>query len=330
MSKTRSVRPWLRIISVVGAVLLLSAAVLPGADHDLYLLGLSANPNPLPRGCSTSLSANILINGTQDFTLASGSAEIRFYWANGASAMPSPSSSAGWSPAATLPVTWAASDGPFAAGREWPTQFPSMAGASVSWTVPESVSSIYLRAEVVYTAAGVSDEVAANNYMAAAVSTVEGNCTNVPGCHFVGDDLMICLGPWEIRPEELRCLIDPDCPPYIFRDLCEICPKCCIRYEYDPWEFPWEILIGQPDDIMHLELLYEDRLMGVSEPLEKPIRIGRQVYYQVMRLKDMPKKDLDYSLRVIAGPKVEQEMTYPLILNRMPPDRDQRMKQMAY
>jgi hypothetical protein len=153
---------------------------------------------------------------------------------------------------------------------------------------------------------------------------VEGNCSTGVNCVTIRDELMFCPGYdrdiLKVRPEELFCLLDPDCPPRLV-DLCEVCPRCCVRFEYDPWEDPWEILIGQTEEVMRLELLFKDKILGVSEPLDEPIRQDGRVYHQVMRLHELPDKDLQYGFKVLTGPRAEKDVQYRLNMDRMAPRR---------
>lgn len=296
-------------------------------NHDLVMFTLDADPKPLERGCSASLFSSFLINGHMDDQLSSGDAEINFYWADGAN--PVPTGAAGWSSIGSLAVTWSVSDGPFAIGREWPTGFPSVATTTKSWTVPTSATSFHLKAEVVYTPAGVTDEVPGNNQAVVPnVPSVEGDCPSSSCCAMTSSGLFICslacLGRDILIPHrEFICIVKPElCRPELVRPpLCEIidCDPCVRGLTCPPFPFPWELLIRWPDEVMRVELFAGDRLIAESKRLREPIEHQGQLFYQVIRFgADSEAAELikklgveQLALHTVAGPKAEVGKLYP-------------------
>lgn len=311
-----------RIAPVMLTVLVFAAASVAPAeaqDHDLVMFSFDSNPKPLKRSCSASLSASFLINGHMDDQLSSGDAEIRFYWADGSA--PVPTGSGGWNLIGSLSVTWSASDGVFAAGREWPTGFPSVAGTTQSWSVPTSPTSFHLKAEVGYTAAGVVDDAPGNNRVVVPnVASVEGNCGGGTCGTVTPSGIVVwtsCLDPdvFRIPREDFICLVHPErCkPPRLWPPLCSVidCNPCFRGLTCPPG--PWELLIRWPEEVMRFELYARGERIATSEPLRRPIERGGETFHQVIRF--TPEKGIDYSVRSLPGPKAEVGKIYPLTID---------------
>lgn len=304
----------------------LAAALLAGVpalaqEHDLLMLSLSADPTPVERGCSATLSANFLINGFDDEGLSSGDVEIVFYRADGAS--PPPAGTAGWTEIDRLPVTWTAADGPFAPGRQWPSSFPSVAASpGQSWTVPSSGDSFHVKAVVVYKDPGISDLTPGNNERVITVSAIAGSCASQSCCTPTAGRLFLChiscLDRGILIPrEKLLCMIRPELCELPPLDLCDVIPcgdPCLAGLSCPP--DPWEVLVRWPPEIMQVELFAGDELVARSELLERPIERGGEIFRQVIRF--TPKRGLAYTIRNLAGPKAEPGEVYPLAMEARP------------
>lgn len=126
----------------------------------------STVPDIVQRGVPNDIYGRFDINGLLDHTVVSGAVEIKFYWRNAASATdPPPLISGGsYTHIGTLTVIYNPSDGPFAGGLQWPTNFPSVINKSVSWTPPASGDFFHIAAKVDYIASsGITDDVPGDN-----------------------------------------------------------------------------------------------------------------------------------------------------------------------
>lgn len=317
-------RRLVRALLAAGLLAVFASQPTEAQDHDLVMFSVDADPKPLKRGCSASLFASFLINGHMDDQLSSGDAEIVFYWADGAS--PVPAGPGGWSLIGTLPVTWSPADGVFAPGREWPTGFPSVAGSTLSWTVPTSTTTFHLMAEVAYTAAGVTDDVPGNNQVVVpGLPSVEGDCGGGSCCVATSTGLMICnlacLGHdgFRVPRETLICLLRPEvCRPAPI-PLCRLidCNPCLLGLTCPP--LPWEVMVRWPEEVLRLELYAGNEPLARSETLPRPIEHGGETYYQVIRF--TPQKGVDYSLRSFPGAEAKVGEVYPLALEARQTER---------
>lgn len=305
-----------RVSAVAAAVVCLLLAVMlapPTAraqnpDHDLKLLGLSAD-EPLKRTCSNALSASLEVLGIDDIDLPSGAVEVQFSYEHAAD---------DWRSIGALTVTFdPAADGPFAAGRTWPADFPSAGDAELQWRPPSGLAdTVRLRAEAVYTAgAGVEDENPDDNSMTASFQTEPATCGTGTGggrCFFQAAlGKTICFrDPDFIDPERLRieidrikCLADPQCRPRI--PICRVvgCNPCLSGLSCPPGR-PFDVLIEYPPEFLQVGLIGPDgEVIAEARALEEPITRGERTFRQVLSFK--AEKGAQYSFDIRPGEAVE-------------------------
>lgn len=299
----------------VGSLCLLLAVLLspPAAraqnpDHDLKLLGLSAE-EPLQRSCGNALSASLVVNGIKDIELPSGSVEIRFSYEE---------SEDSWAPIGELTVTFdPAADGPFALGRSWPAEFPSAGDAAVQWRAPAGLSdSVNLRAEAVYTAAGIADEIPEDNVMTATFETEPATCSDGGGgdpCFFqatIGKPICIYRPDFidperlKIEVERIKCLADPDCRPPI--PFCRVvgCTPCLSGLSCPPGR-PFDVLIEEPREFLEVNLLGRGgERIARARALDEPVTRGDRTFSQVLSFK--AQKGVQYQLDIRPGEAAEE------------------------
>lgn len=291
-------------LAAAPALALLAAALVAAPataqEHDLILEGLSFSPDPLERGCPASLSASVRVNGLDDFEVPSGGARIRFFWADGSG--PVPVAEAGWTAAATLPVTFAAGEF-LAVTLVWPDAFSPVSGSSVSWTVP-GVNSLHLRALVEYTT-GETDDSPADNELVRTVNTAAGSCGPPPCFNFLAHhwlcykdffkDLEIIeqLGPCWKNPEDCFGPITP------VPELCKLidCPPCLAGLSCPPDRLEL-LLASRPGDLV-ITLFGDRQAVATAERLEHPVRRGQRAFNY--RLTFRPEQGVTYRLGVAAG-----------------------------
>jgi len=120
--------------------------------------GATTIPDLVQRGVPNSIYARFRVNGIMDYTIPSGDIEIKFYWRTAiVGSTPPALSDPSWHYIDKLPVTYMSSDGPFAVTRVWPTDFPSVAVKSVTWTPPLIGDYFHVAALLVYPAS-ITDE----------------------------------------------------------------------------------------------------------------------------------------------------------------------------
>ena len=290
--------------------LLLAALLAPptaraqNPDNDLKLLGLSAD-EPLKRTCSNALSASLEVLGIEDINLPSGAVEIQFTYAH---------SAGDWRSIGALTVTFdAAVDGPFAAGRTWPTDFPSAGDAALQWRPPSGVpETVQIRAEAVYTAGtDVDDDHPDDNSMTASFETEPATCTPGAGggrCFFQAAlGKTICIrDPDFIDPERLRieidrikCLADPRCRPRI--PICQVvgCNPCLSGLSCPPGQ-PFDVLIEYPREFLDVRLVGPGgEMITAARALEEPVTRGERTFRQALSFK--AEKGVQYSLDIRPG-----------------------------
>jgi hypothetical protein len=298
------------VVCLLFAVLLAPAtARAQNPDHDLKLLGLSAD-EPLKRTCSNALSASIEVLGIDDITLPSGAVEVQFSYEHAAD---------DWRSIGALTVTFdPATDGPFAAGRTWPADFPSAGDAALQWRPPAGIpDTVRLRAEAVYTpGAGVDDEHPDDNSMTASFETEPATCNPGTGgrpCFFQATlGKTICFrDPDFIDPERLRieidrikCLADPQCRPRI--PICQVvgCNPCLSGLSCPPGR-PFDILIEYPPEFLEVGLIGPGgEVIARADELEQPITRGDRTFRQALSFK--AEKGVQYSLDIRPGEAAEE------------------------
>gem|GEM_PF-4653356 len=280
---------------MIGAVLLVPVSV-RAQDHDLVLVSVAVSPTPVVRGCPAEVAATIRIAGVQDDELASGEAMIEFKWRNAGS-------SGDGQDIGTVPVTWSPGD-TFAITRIWPTHFNPVDGASVSWPVPSSGTEFEIDAEVSYTDTTVVDDHPGDNLITLTVPSTDGDCGGGCRCIVSGGKFPFVFCPdcsfdldrfrWNLRidPDELLCLLDPDCPR-IIPDLCRTvpCPPCMSGLNCPPDRY--RLLIEDPPEVFEVQLIDpRERVVARSQALKRPIEAEGRTYRQVLEF--VPEKGVEY------------------------------------
>jgi Mg-chelatase subunit ChlD len=173
-----------RVVVGMALVLAIIAGTVRGEDHDLVLqpapdvtsptpsnwkspdikvgadFGDASLPDIIRRGITNSVYSRFYINGVQDFTIPSGSVELRLYYRSATIGETPPAlSDSTWHAIGTLPVTFVPADGPFVITKTWPTDFPSVTTKSIAWVAPNDGEYFHIGAEVAYLgSSGVADE----------------------------------------------------------------------------------------------------------------------------------------------------------------------------
>ena len=125
----------------------LSPDVKVGADF-----GDASVPDVVRRGVANPVYARFYVNGVDEFTDASGSAQIRFHWRNAlAGEVPPALADPSWSemPGSPMAVTWAAGE-LLLLTTSWPADFTPPGATFVTWTPPAVGDLFHVRVEVVH------------------------------------------------------------------------------------------------------------------------------------------------------------------------------------
>lgn len=128
------------------------------------------------RGITNPVYPRFYVNGIQDYSVPSGSVEVRLHYRSAALGETPPAlSDSSWQPIGSKPVTFVPADGPFAITRTWPTDFPSVTSKSVEWPAPTDGEYFHVRSEVVYLgSSGASDEHPEDNVAVSLYESLSG------------------------------------------------------------------------------------------------------------------------------------------------------------
>jgi len=295
-------------------------------DHNLEMRDVSVDPDPLNKSCSNDLTPKVNILGEEDHTVSSGDAEVTWAWVNANNwSSTSEVDSDAWNQFGTWAITYDKSNGPFAIGRTWPDDFPSMQGRAYSWTPQTRLpGAIYLKAEVNYrNGVDITDDEPSNNRAYQRIQTEASDCKNGGGrCEvfskvgltLCGDDQGLVVSPGLkdcLRDRELckpnpipTCKIAPDCPG---------CLKglTCPDSEFDIWA-------TVDPELGKIEVIGRDgEVVGRGRRLSDAVEVDGQTFRQILKFE--AERGVDYKVRVVPSEKARiAKESYPLEIRVRP------------